>query len=113
MRAALSWQIAATAMIASVAVFLGGMHAAVSVVLGGGIVVVAGAAYVLTIRLSAPRTAAATIRTLLRAEAIKVGLIVLQLWLVFTSYREVMSLPLLATLIVTVLLWSVALIYRD
>jgi len=113
MRAALAWQFAATAVIASVAVFLGGVHAAVSVALGGGVVVVAGAAYMATIGLSAPRTAGETIRILLRAEAIKVGLIVLQLWLVFTNYREVMALPLVGMLIATVLLWPVALLYRD
>ena len=67
----------------------------------------------MVVRVSAPRTAGETIRILLRAEAIKVGLIVLQLWLVFTSYREVMPLLLVGTLIVTVLLWPVALLYRD
>ncbi len=113
MRAALLWQLVATVVIASAAMFLGGTHAAISVVLGGGAVVAAGAAYVLTITVSAPRTTGETIRILLRAEAIKVGLIVLELWLVFTSYREVMPLPLVGTLIVTVLLWPVALLYRD
>jgi ATP synthase protein I len=113
MRAALLWQLTATAVIASVASFLGGAHAAVSAVLGGGTVIVAGAAYALVVSVSAPRTAGGTIRILLRAEAIKVGLIVLQLWLVFTSYHEVMPLFLVGTLIVTVLLWPVALLYRD
>lgn len=113
MRAALWWQLAATAAIASVAAFLGGTHAAISVMFGGGAVVIAGAAYALTISLSAPRTAGETIRVLLRAEAIKVALIVLELWLVFTSYREVVPLPLVGTLIVTVLLWPVALLYRE
>ena len=61
----------------------------------------------------APRTAGATIRTLLRAEAVKVTLIVLGLWLAFSYYGEIVPLPLVGTLIVTVLVWPVALLYRD
>jgi hypothetical protein len=44
---------------------------------------------------------------------VKVTLIVLQLWLVFSSYREIVPLPLVGTLIATVLVWPVALLYRD
>jgi F0F1-type ATP synthase assembly protein I len=55
----------------------------------------------------------ATIQTMLRAEAVKVALIVLGLWVVFTGYSELVPFPLVATLILTVLLWSVALLYRD
>lgn len=113
MRAALSWQLAATGILALAAVVLGGAHAAISAGLGGGVVIVANAAYALIISLSAPRSAGATIRILLRAEATKVALLVLELWLVFTSYREVVPLPLIGTLIVTVLLWPVALLYKD
>ena len=81
--------------------------------LGGTVVIVANTAYVSTVSLSAPRTAGATIQTLLRAEAIKVALIVAGLWLVFSTYQEVVALPLVCTLIVAVLLWPVALLYRD
>jgi len=113
MKAAILWQSAVTVLIASVASILGDKHAVVSVALGGGAVIVAGSAYALTISLSAPRNAGETIRVLLRAEAVKIGLIVLELWLVFTMYRDVMPLPLVGTLIVTVLVWPVALLYRD
>ncbi len=113
MRAAAAWQLAATVISAAVAGLLGGMHAAISAVLGGALIVVANVAYACTVSLSAPRTAGATIQTLLRAEAVKVALIVAGLWLVFTGYREVAALPLVCTLIVTVLVWPVALLYRD
>jgi ATP synthase protein I len=113
MRAALAWQLGATASSALIAGWLGGTHAAVSAALGGGVVVVASLAYVCTVILSAPRTAGATIQTLLRAEAVKVALIVLGLWLVFSGYGAVVALPLIVTLILTVLLWPVALLYRD
>jgi F0F1-type ATP synthase assembly protein I len=113
MRAALAWQLGATAASALVAGIFGGVHAGVSAALGGAVVVVANVAYVCTVSLSAPRTAGATIRTLLRAEAVKVALIVLELGLVFSGYGAVVALPLIVTLILTVLLWPVALLYRD
>ena len=112
-RAALAWQLGAIASSALVAGLFGGTHAAVSAALGGAVVVVANLAYVCTVSLSAPRTAGATIQTMLRAEAVKVALIVLELWLVFSGYHEVVALALICTLIVTVLLWPVALLYRD
>jgi len=113
MRAALVWQLTVTGVIATAAGLMGGMHAALSAVLGGGAVIIANVDYALTVGFSAPRTAGATLRTLLRAEAVKVTLIVLALWLAFTFYRELVPLPLIGTLIVTVLVWPVALLYRD
>lgn len=113
MRAALWWQLAATAASATVAASLGGTHAAISAALGGAVVICANIAYALIVRLSAPSSVGATIRTLFRAETVKVALMVLGLWLVFTGYREVVVLPLVATLIVAVLLWPVALLYKD
>lgn len=113
MRAALAWQFAATLLSAAIAGSIGGIHAAISAALGGAVVIGANIAYVCTVSLSAPRTAGATIQTLVRAEAVKVALIVLALWLVFSGYREVVALPLVVTLIVAVLLWPVALLYRD
>jgi F0F1-type ATP synthase assembly protein I len=112
-RAALAWQLLATAVSATVAGLFGSAHAAISAALGGAAVILANIAYVCTVSLSAPRTAGATIQTLLRAEAVKVALIVLELWLVFSEYREVVALALICTLILTVLLWPVALLYRD
>ncbi len=113
MRAAVAWQLGATAVSALVAGLVGGTHAAFSAAIGGAVVIVANIAYACTVSLSAPRTAGATIRTLLRAEAVKVALIVLGLWLVFSGYGAVVALPLICTLILTVLLWPVALLYRD
>jgi F0F1-type ATP synthase assembly protein I len=113
MRAALSWQFVVTAIAASVAIVLGGIHASISAALGGGVVLLANAGYAFTVGFGAPRTAGATLRFMLRAEAVKVTLFALSLWLVFTSYREVVPVALIGTLIVTVLVWPVALLYRD
>lgn len=113
LRAALAWQLTSTAVIASVAGFVGGLHAGASVVLGGGSIVAANAVYALVIGLSAPRSAGATLRIMLRAETVKIALIVLELWLVFSLYPDVVPLAFIGTLVVAVLLWPVALLYRD
>lgn len=113
MCAALLWQCAATLGMASPAFLLGGTHASVSALLGGMVVVSANAAYLLVVGLSGPTTASATLRTLLRAEALKVTLIVLALWLLFSGYRDIVPVSTIATLIGTTLVWQVALLYRD
>jgi len=113
MRAALSWQLALTGTSAALGALLGGEHAAISAALGGTVVILANLAYAFTVAVSAPRTVGATIQTLVRAETLKVALIVFGLWLVFTKYHDVAALPLVATMIVTVLAWPVALLYRD
>jgi F0F1-type ATP synthase assembly protein I len=48
-----------------------------------------------------------------RAEASKVALIVLQLWLVLTTYKEVVPLFFFATFVITVLLTRMAFLVRD
>jgi ATP synthase protein I len=113
LRAAMAWQLAATALIASVAGIVGGLQTGASAALGGGTIIVANAVYALVVGLSAPRSAGATIRVLLRAETVKIALIVLELWLVFSVYRDVVPLAFIGTFVVAVLLWPVALLYRD
>lgn len=113
LRAALAWQLTATAIIASIAGFVGGLHAGASVALGGGSIVAANAAYALVIGLSAPRGAGATLRIMLRAEAVKIALIVLELSLVFSLYRDLVPLAFVGAFVVAVLLGPVALLYKD
>ena len=113
LRAALAWQLACTALIASVAGVVGGLHASASVVLGGGSIVAANVAYALVIGLSAPRSAGATLRAVVRAETVKIALIVLELWLVFSHYRDLVPFAFVGAFIVAVLIWPVALLYKD
>ena len=112
-RAALSWQLAATAVIMSLAGFAVGIHGAFSAMLGGAVIIVANGAYALIASSGTLSSAGATIRTMVRAETVKIALIVLELWLVFSVYREVVALPFIGAFIVTVLLWPVALLYKD
>jgi len=90
-----------------------GWHGALSGLLGGIVNVSAGVVSAMLVRLGRPETAAATLRTTLRAEAAKIALIVLQLWLVLTTYREVVHGAFFAAFVVTVLVSQAAILIRD
>lgn len=59
------------------------------------------------------RSAGEVLRTLIRAEAAKIGVIVLQLWLVLTAYEAVVPEVFIGTFLVAVLVYPVALLVRD
>ena len=84
-----------------------------SALLGGLVNLLAGIVFALVASHSDSESAAATIRTLARAEASKIALIVLQFWLVLTTYKEVVPLFFFATFVVTVLLSRMALFASD
>ena len=112
-RAVLLWQAAATLGIAAIAGLWTGFHGALSAVLGGLINLSAGVVYAFVLAVAPPKTAAATIAALFRAEAAKILVIVGLLWFTLSAYREVVLPAMLAAFVVTVLLFSVALLVRD
>src|SRR5437773_301642 len=81
-RYVLKWQALATLAIAVVAGIWAGVHGAVSAVLGGVVNLSACVVYAFVLGLGKPASAGATVVALFRAEASKVLVIVLQLWLV-------------------------------
>jgi len=103
----------ASAAIAAGGAWWAGWHGALSGLLGGIVNVSAGVVYAMLVRLGRPETAAATIRTVLRAEAAKIAVIVLQLWLILTTYREVVHGAFIAAFVVTVLVSQAAILIRD
>ena len=112
-RVALRWQFCITSGIALVAGFALGANGAISAILGGAVMMVAGFVYAVMTGGNKVRSAGDTLRTLIRAEASKIGLIVLQLWLVLTAYEAVMPAVFIGTFIVAVLIYPVALLVRD
>jgi hypothetical protein len=60
-----------------------------------------------------PASAAGTLVTAFRAEAIKIVLIVVQLWLVLTMYADVIHAVFFAAFVVTVLVTQAAILIRD
>jgi ATP synthase protein I len=90
-----------------------GPHGAVSALLGGFINVSAGALFGVVATHSRKRTAGEALVAMMRAEAGKVLLIVVQLWLVLTHYKALMLAPFFGTFILTVIFFSMAIFVRE
>jgi ATP synthase protein I len=109
----LSWQVLATAALALLAAIASGKDAAVSAALGGGINVAAGAAYAWIVSRCKARTAGEALRTMFRAEAVKVLLIVGLLWLAMAKYRSIVHGVFLGSFVVTLAIFAAAIAVRD
>ena len=113
----LRWQAIATLAIAALAGLWAGPHAALSAALGGLVTLSSTVVYafVLGWGLNSGRTASAgaSIVTMLRAEGAKILVVILQLWLVLATYKDVVLAALFAAFAITVLLFSTALLARD
>ena len=110
LRRVAGWQIIATGIIAAVGGLGWGWDGALSGVLGGTTNLAAGAAYAFVVGLANPASAGVTA---FRAEAIKIVLIVVQLWLVLTMYANVVHAVFFAAFVVTVLVTQAAILIRD
>ncbi|MBI4194484.1 MAG: ATP synthase subunit I [Betaproteobacteria bacterium] len=112
-RTALLWLLCATAVSALIGGLWQGIHGAVSAFLGGLINLTAGAVFGWVGSRSAARTPGETLRALFRAEASKVALIVIQLWLVLGNYKQIQLVAFFATFFLTVILFSTAFFVRE
>jgi ATP synthase protein I len=106
------WQAGATLIVALVALLWSGVEGAISAALGGLVTVVAGIAYAAVISIKNPRSADSTVVTMFIAEGAKIGAIILLLWAVIASYRDLVSTAFFAAFVVTVLLNRVAFLVR-
>jgi F0F1-type ATP synthase assembly protein I len=107
------WQGGATLAVALALGAFFGSAAALSALLGGLVNIAGCAAYAIALGIGRPVTAGGTLVTMFRAEAGKIFVIVLALWIVLTSYKDVALPAFFATFVVTVLLFPVALLSRD
>lgn len=82
---------------------IAGMHGAFSAVLGGIVSWAAGLVFAVMVSGGRVRTAGEALRILFRAEASKIMLIIILLWLVLTTYQEVVPVAFFAAFIVSVL----------
>jgi ATP synthase protein I len=106
-------QLFLTLVVAIVFVFLSDLLGAVSAVLGGMVSLISSAAFAIIISHHQGYTAGAAIRTAIRAEIVKVSLIVMLLWIVFKSFVDVDAFAFIGTFILTVLVHSMALFISD
>jgi ATP synthase protein I len=109
----LRWQLVATVALALVAALLAGMHGALSALAGGLISVTAGLAAALVASMGSTKSAGGVVVGALRAEAVKIGLAVLLLWLVLVNYADAVIGALIATFVVTLLIFAMAFFVRD
>jgi ATP synthase protein I len=109
----LRWQLAATAVLVAISAVFAGVHGAVSALAGGLISITAGVASALVAAMGDAKSAGGVVMAALRAEAVKIGLAVLLLWLVLVSYDEAVVGALIATFVVTLLIFAMAFFVRD
>ena len=112
-RIVLGWQVTATAVLTLVFGLLWGLHGALSAALGGAVNVVAGSAFAFMASRSRAGTAGEALRTIFRAEAVKVTLIVVQLPVVLTNYKDIVHVAFFTAFVITVAVFAAAIAVRD
>jgi F0F1-type ATP synthase assembly protein I len=112
-RVVLMWQVAATALMALVAGLVADMARALSAAAGGGVSIFAGLASALVASLSSAQSAGGVLAGALRAEAVKLGLALLLLWLVLANYEQAVVAVLLGAFVATMLIFSMAFFVRE
>lgn len=112
-RTVLRWQIIATAVVTLAGGILAGVDGALSAALGGAVSICAGLASAVVASKGRAHTAGEVLVGALMAEGVKIGLIVLLLWLVLATYKGVVGTVLFGSFIATVLVFGLAFFVRD
>ncbi|PPC88298.1 MAG: hypothetical protein CTY37_01390 [Methylotenera sp.] len=93
----LQWQLSATLVVMLVAYIVSGVHAAISA-LAGGLSVTIGAYFASKIAQRSSKEAATVLVNLLKAEAVKIVIIVVLLFITFKVYKQLVPFALIAGL---------------
>ncbi len=116
-RTVLRWQLIATAAVAAVAGGWAGAQGAISAVLGGAVNVVATVAYAFLLGLGLADTpvpgAGASLVAMFRAEAGKILVIAVGLWLALSLYKAMVAAAFFTAFVVTVIVFSMAFFVRE
>jgi ATP synthase protein I len=112
-RTVMQWQLAATAALAVAALLLAGEHGAISAAAGGGISIIAGLVAALVASRGSARSAGGVLLTALAAEAVRIGLAVLLLWMVLVNYGQAVVAALIGSFIATMLIFAMAFFVRE
>ena len=111
-RAVLRWQLAALAVLTLAAGMLAGKHGAISAAAGAGASIIAGLVSAYVASWSA-KSAGGVLLGALRAEAVKIGLAVLLVWLVLTFYAGAVVPAVLASFVAPRVIFSMAFFVRE
>ncbi len=112
-RTVLRWQLFATAALTLIAGVQAGAQGALSAALGGAVSVVAGAVSAMVAMSGRANSAGGVLITVLTAEGIKIGLIVILMLIVLATYDDVVAPAFFGSFFVTVLLFSMAFFVRE
>lgn len=112
-RTVLRWQLIATAALTLVAAILAGVHGALSAALGGAVSVCAGWISAVVASKGKAQSAGGVVIGALTAEGVKLGLIVTLLWLVLTTYSEVVVPGFIGSFLVTAVIFAMAFFVRE
>lgn len=113
LKTVLRWQVIATVLCAVVFGAWQGVNGAVSAILGGIIPFLGGLAYALIIGRAKVGPAGAALRLMLRAESVKILLIVIMLWFVLNAFRDLSKGAFFVTFAVSVITFSMAIAVRE
>jgi ATP synthase protein I len=111
--AVLRYQAIATLLIALVIGLIGGAHWGASALLGGVVSLLGGLTYGAMLSRVGKGSAEGALVGMMRAESAKILVIVLLLWLVFSTYEQVFGIGFIGTFIVTTLIFSLAIFIRQ
>jgi ATP synthase protein I len=112
-RTVLRWQMIATAALTLAGGILAGVDGALSAALGGAVSMSAGWVAAVVASKGKAQSAGEVLVRALAAEGVKVGLIVLLLWLVLATYDEIVATAFFGSFVVTVLIFGLAFFVRE
>ncbi|MGB5081826.1 MAG: ATP synthase subunit I [Burkholderiales bacterium] len=112
-RPVIGLQVLCTAAMSLLSAWIAGIHGAISAALGGSIGIVASLAFAAMAARSKPKSAGEALYAALRAEFVKVALMILLLWAVLAAYRDVVAIGLIGAFIATVLIFTMAVWVRE
>jgi ATP synthase protein I len=107
------WQLIATGAMTLVFGLLTGTHGAASAMLGGLVSICAGISFSIVVSLSKSNSLAGTLVTAFRAEAAKVFVAVVLLWVVFATYKEVVAVGFIGSFAISILIFGMAFFVRE
>lgn len=113
LRTVLRWQVYATAVMTLIACAWAGLHGALSALLGGLVSWLAGLVFAMLVSGGKAASAGAALRTVFRAEASKIMLIVLLLWLVLATYQDIVAAAFFVAFAIVVLMSQAAILVRE
>lgn len=112
-RTVLRWQLIATAALALAGGIVGGVDGALSAALGGAVSIVAGGVSAWVAAKGKARSAGEVLMGALLAEGVKIGLLVILLWLVLATYKGVVAPAFFGSFVATVLIFGMAFFVRE